>query len=301
MNDINARRSATLKRKLAATRKAKPDRIASLHAEGLTDTEIARGARSQIAPTARFQEGEMSVSEIKFRSDIRVLLVPDVCCGSDKAMARAARVALPDAPVESPGRTIGACVSLKHNTPLEHGLMSVYIEAPGVVWWQLTRQRFMSLDSEDFAFNIESGRYRHLEPEFYVPPRERPLVEPDGFKPMKPRFDSDDETWARFVDYHRHNCLCCWENYRNQIDYGVAREVARLMLPNWSLYCDGYCTAKPLTWLQFFSKRNRTTDTATPTFPQYEIEEFARKCEHEFRKLFPMTHLAFCENGRVAP
>lgn len=30
-------------------------------------------------------------------------------------------------------------------------------------------------------------------------------------------------------------------------------------------------------------------------------EQAARKCETEFARLFPLTHAAFCEFGRVAP
>lgn len=246
-------------------------------------------------------KGGCEVSEVRFRSDILVAVCPDTCCGSDASFLRAARAAKPTDPAEGAPRALATCMSLRHNSPFEHGLLSVYAEAPGVVWWQLTRQRFMSLDSEDFSFNLESGRYKVLEPEFYLPPRERPLVEPDGFRPMRPRFDSDDETWARFVDYQRHNCLCCWENYKSQLDYGVAREVARMVLPNWALYCDGYVTAKPLTWLQFFSRRNRTADTSIATFPQWEIERFAAACEVLFASRWPITHAAFAGAGRVAP
>jgi thymidylate synthase (FAD) len=250
------------------------------------------------------------VSEIRFRSDIGVALSQQV--GTDRDILFAAR-AIP--PVKSYGpqadgdtpeacrRTLGACMRLAHNSPFEHGLLSVYAEAPGVVWWQLTRQRFMSLDSEDFSFNLESGRYRVLEPEFYLPPSDRPMIEPDNFKPMRPALDAVegadrlDAIHGQFQDGFAES----WNRYERLIDLGVAREVARLALPNWALYCDGYVTAKPLTWLQFFSKRRKTDATAVATFPMFEIEKFAEACEALFAAHWPITHEAFVGNGRVAP
>lgn len=241
------------------------------------------------------------MSEVRFRSDIMVTEYAEACCGSDKTMYRAAKAIPPDQDPGDPGRTLAACVKLGHNTVFEAGLFSVYAEAPGVVWWQLTRQRFMSLNAEDFSFNLESGRYKHLEPEFYVPGPDRPCCEPDGFKPMRPVLASDAAAASVFSGMLAVAIGEAWRYYRKSIDMGIAREVARLCLPNWALYCDGYVTAKPLSWLQFFSKRNRTPDTATPTFPQWEIEEFARQCEALFAARWPETHAAFAEFGRRAP
>lgn len=248
------------------------------------------------------------MSEIKFRSDIGVELIPDNCCGSDRIIAAAAWAEHPsklsasrDDTPSGHARVINSCVKLGHNSPTEQGQMCVYAEMPGVAWWQLTRQRFMSLDTEDFSFDLESGRYKRLEPEFYVPPEDRPTREPDGFKAMRPELLSDVNTQqavhyaVRVVSHH------AWEHYSELLAAGVAREVARCVLPNWALYCDGWVTGKVLTWLQFFSKRNRTPDTAVPTFPAWEIEEFCRKCEALFAARWPETYRSFIANGRKAP
>lgn len=246
------------------------------------------------------------MGDIQYRSDI--VVSPAQHCGTDRDIAFAAWAIPPvsrrgphakdDSP-EGCARVLRACMKGRHNTPFEHGLLSVYVEAPGVVWWQLTRQRFMSLDSEDFSFNLESGRYKVLEPEFYVPSPERPVAEPDGFKPMRPALAPGDVSRVEF-DLRR-VCRDAWATYESLIEDGYAREVARLVLPNWALYCDGYVTAKPLTWLQFFSKRRRTGDTAVPTFPQWEIEQFATACEALFAERWPITYSLFVEFGRVAP
>ena len=241
------------------------------------------------------------MADIVFRSDVKVVENAEACAGSDRTLYRECRVLPPGADPGAPGGTLAACMRLKPNTVFEGAFFSVYVEAPGVVWWQLTRQRFMSLSTEDFSFNLESGRYKVLDPEFYVPPEGRPCLEPGGFKPMRPRLMADAEVHGLLADNIRLLATAAWEGYSAMIERGVAREVARLCLPNWAMYCDGYVSARPLSWLQFFSKRNRTPDTATPTFPQWEIEEFARQCEALFAARWPLAHEAFVANGRAAP
>jgi len=247
-----------------------------------------------------------SLVVINFRSDFTVKLNPRATVGSDSGLAYAAWVTDPDAAdprdtLDGRRRVLKPCMTGGHNTVFEHGLMSVYIEAPGVVWWQLTRQRFMSVGAEDLSFNLDSGRYRHAEPEFYIPPVDRPLREPDGFKPMRPEHVVDDAAFSasrygikQVVDFS-------WEQYRDLLRVGVAREVARLVLPQLALYVAGYVTAKPLSWLQFFSKRNKTVDTTVATFPQWEIEKVAAQAEEIFAALWPETHAQFLQNGRRAP
>lgn len=242
---------------------------------------------------------------IRFRSDIHVAL--DDATGSDSKVARGAWVVpntAEDARDTPDGRkpVLRACMTGKHNSPFERGLMEVYVEAPGVVWWQLTRHRFMSLGTEDFSFGIESGRYKKLDLEFYLPPHARPLVEPPGFRPMKPALvaDGGDSLLATHAAV-REVVRVAAEQYQTLLAGGVAREAARLCLPNWALYCDGIVSARPLTWLNFFSKRRKTADTAVATYPQWEIEQLCEKCESIFSDLWPGVYEEFVRGGRVSP
>jgi thymidylate synthase (FAD) len=246
------------------------------------------------------------MSEIAFRGDIKVELVPDATCGSERVAACAAWAVHPDrVPAdrndtpEGHERVNRACVKGGHNTPFEHGLMTVYVEAPGVVWWQWTRQRFHSIDTEDFSFSLESGRYKHLDPEFYLPPEWRPCAEPAGFKPMRPVLEQEAEAFDRAGHEIELTCRYAWERYKAMLNAGIAREVARLCLPNWALYCDGWVSAKPASWLTFFGKRAKTKETAVPTFPQWEIENAAQQCETLFAERWPLTYRAWVANGRA--
>jgi thymidylate synthase (FAD) len=246
------------------------------------------------------------MSEVRFRNDFVVKLNPRATVGSDAGLAYAAWVTDPDVADDRDttlgrARVLAPCTRGGHNTVFEHGSMSVYLRVPGVVLWQLTRQRFMSLDAEDLSFNIESGRYRVLEPEFYLPPPGRPTAEPPGFRPMRPELDSDTATHSYAVATGEGVCRDAWARYTAALEVGVAREIARLYLPNWAIYCSAYVTAKPLSWLQFFSKRNKTPDTEVATFPQWEIEQVAARCEQLFVNLWPQAHAQFLLNGRRAP
>lgn len=152
------------------------------------------------------------------------------------------------------------------------------------------------------SFNLESGRYKHLAPVFYLPPADRPCAEPEGFRPMRPRLEADADAVARLRDAIHDQACSAWGSYRAMVGAGVAREVARLVLPNWALFCAGYVSARASTWLQFFAKRRRADATTVATFPQWEIEQFARRCEDDcFKPLWPEQHAAFEACGRVAP
>lgn len=245
------------------------------------------------------------MSDAKFRSDIPVWAVPDGCCGSDALIARAAWVQEPGVKRDGEGedayrRVITAMLKGRHGTPFEKGMMTVYIDAPAVVWWEWTRHRFMSLDVEDFSFSLESGRYKVLDGEFYTPPPERPCREPDGFKPMRPVLELDAPVWSTAVDTIKASADADWKLYKLGTGRGVAREVSRLNLP-FSVYYAGYVSANPRTWLLFFSLRTKS-DTATyQTFPQWEIQEVSEQCEALFKHRWPLTYAAFNETGRVAP
>ena len=283
----------------------------------------------------RSNEQSGTAPQVRFRSDLRVALEPRLTCGSDRMMARPAWCVSPgeDRPATSGGedeaavrRLLKACVGHRHTSPLEHGLMTVHIEAPMTFWFQLTRHRFLSLDVEDFGLSLSSGRYRQLDGTFYVPQPERPCFEPKGFKPMRPKLVSaseffrsaepmpsehDGDGYALMQWVHRRDELeklvgassrraheFAYGEFKRMIDAGVGREVARLVLGPASYY-SGYVNGKPLTWLHFFSLRMDDPANKYPTHPQWEIEEVARGCERLFKERWPIAHAEFVAAGRT--
>lgn len=243
---------------------------------------------------------------MKTRSDIKVVF-DDASNKGDRGISLRAWAVHPDEcpsdkmdDAEGWRRVIRAMVKGRHGTPFEGGYLSVYVEAPVVVWWEWTRHRFMSLGCPDLGFNLESGRYKVLDGEFYIPPKGRPCKEPDGFKPMRPVLDDDED--AQVQTDQELGCIYTeiWHSYQWMVNNSISREVARLCLP-FGVYYSGYVSANPRTWLQFFSLRKKDDAAAVATYPQWEIEKADEQVEQMFKERWPITYDEFNKNGRVAP
>lgn len=113
----------------------------------------------------------------KFRSDMTVELVKHTA--SDADVLFAARVStkgeasLEDVHADA-SRSAGLINYLmrdRHGSPFEHNSMTFFVSAPIFVFREFMRHRV------GFSYNEESGRYRQLDPVFYVPGPERKLVQ----------------------------------------------------------------------------------------------------------------------------
>jgi thymidylate synthase (FAD) len=178
------------------------------------------------------------------------------------------------------------------NTPFEHNSMTFYVQAPIFVFREFQRHRIAS-------YNEESGRYRELNPVFYVPAPERRLVQQG--KPGAYDFvEGTPEQHALTVKAIKRSAHEAYDAYRAMLDAGVAREVARTVLPV-GTYSSMYVTMNARSLMNFLSLRTKHPESAFPSFPQREIEMVAERMEEEFARLMPITHAAFVANGRVAP
>jgi thymidylate synthase (FAD) len=149
------------------------------------------------------------------------------------------------------------------------------------------------------SYNEESGRYRELQPVFYVPDESRKLVQ-EG-RPGKYRFVEGTPEQQKLVegamtDSYRQ----AYETYREMLAAGVAREVARAVLPV-GLYSSMYATCNARSLMHFLGLRTQHELAKVPSFPQREIEMVGEKMEALWAELMPLTHQAFNANGRVAP
>jgi len=236
--------------------------------------------------------------EIRFRDDMTVELVKHAA--SDADVIWAARVSTKGesslADVEAdPQRSAGLINFLmrdRHGTPFEHSSLTFYVRAPIFVFREFMRHR-------TFSYNEESGRYRELEPEFYVPGPERKLVQVG----KAGRYDfvaGTPEQHKLVTEATRESYRQAYAAYREMLDAGVAREVARTVLPV-GLYSSMYATCNARALMNFLSLRTRRDDASFPSFPQREIELVAEAMEREWAAIMPLPHAAFESNGRVAP
>jgi thymidylate synthase (FAD) len=173
----------------------------------------------------------------------------------------------------------------RHGTPFEHNSFRFHIRAPIFVTREWMRHRVSS-------FNEFSLRYAKATEDFYVP-------EPDDVRTQvgKPGAYTFDPVEPELAEQTREELRRVYETaydaYARLVELGVAREVARSVLPV-GAYTEFYWTVNARSLMNFVSLR--AAETA-----QREIRRYADAIEEFFARHMPVTHAAFVANGRVAP
>ena len=238
------------------------------------------------------------MADVEFRSDVTVELVR--AAAQDADVLFAARVStkgehsLEDvgADAQRSQGLINYLMRDRHGSPFEHNSMTFFVSAPIFVFREFMRHRMAS-------YNEESGRYRELQPVFYVPGPERKLVQ-EGKPGAYDFVDGTTEQYETVVAQTKAACQQAYAAYQAMLAAGVAREVARGVLPV-ATYSSMYVTMNARSLMNFLSLRTKRADSAFPSFPQREIEMVADRMEQYWTELMPLTHAAFERNGRVAP
>lgn len=231
----------------------------------------------------------------RFRSDVVVELVKHSAADID--VVRAARVSTQgeksiDVDEKEMKGLINFLARERHGSPFEHSYFTFYVKAPIFVWREHMRHRIAS-------YNEESGRYKELAPEFYIPDAERKLVQVG--KTGHYEFVEGSVEQHAYTRVHIEGpSLRAFDGYQEMLSQGVAKEVARMCLPV-NIYSSAYVTMNARALMNFLSLRKSAPDSAYPSYPQREIEMVAEKYEAYFADLMPLTYNAFVENGRVSP
>lgn len=168
----------------------------------------------------------------------------------------------------------------KHASPFEHGSFTWYIEAPIFVAREFMRHRSGS-------YNETSGRYKILDTKFYYP-LERPMIQTG--KASEYVFEQGEELRQDALEQFDNAYGTAEEAYNNLLEAGVAKEVARMVLPV-GLYTSWYVTMNPRATLNFLSLR-------TAPNALWEIQRIAESMENDFATTMPLTHQAWVTNGR---
>ncbi|NJP67625.1 FAD-dependent thymidylate synthase [Streptomyces sp. ventii] len=235
----------------------------------------------------------------RFRSDMTVELVKH--SASDSDVLWAARVSTAgeqslEEVTKDPERSKGLINYLmrdRHGSPFEHNSLTFFISAPLFVFREFHRHRV------GWSYNEESGRYRRLDPVFYVPAEERKLVQQG--RPGKYEFVPGTPEQHKLVgEAMAESYRQSYAAYQEMLEAGVAREVARATLPV-GLYSSMYATCNARSLMHFLGLRTQHEQAKVPSFPQREIEMVGEQMEHHWASLMPLTHAAFNANGRIAP
>lgn len=247
--------------------------------------------------------------EIRLTSEITVRLIRS--CGGDFMVVAAAKVSTSgedalkfadQAKAEENAGLINYLMKNRHGTPFEHSCLTFFVHAPAFVWWEWVRHRVaMTIDCQEMSFNLESGRYKQLEPVFWIPRRNRAMVPVEGFKPARPKFEKAAiATYEEVCERMSRAYLAAWTEYREMIASSIANEVARSVL-GFGVYYSGWVTCNPRSLMSFLSLRTHDPDAMFVSYPQAEIEQAARVAETFLESGWPLTHAAFNRNGRVGP
>ena len=239
------------------------------------------------------------MTQVRFSSDVVVDLIKHSASDMDVAMSawvstkgKNSNVDVTNIDDTKVAGLIGYLMRERHGSPFEHSYFTFYVKAPIFVWREHMRHRIAS-------YNEESGRYKVLEPEFYLPARERKLVQV-GKTGAYTFEDGTSSQHAVMLAAMRSTCRDAYQSYEFMLENGIAKEVARMTLPV-SIYSSAYVTMNARALMNFLSLRKHADDSHFPSYPQREIEMVAEKYESIFSELMPITYAAFMRNGRVAP
>ena len=174
-----------------------------------------------------------------------------------------------------------------HTSPFRHSFFTFHWKAPLFVFRQAFKYqvgsgwRVYEVDGVEVpvevlevmfdtdkgcSWNEVSGRYVQWTPEFYVP-RVLRANPPHGNKqasePLPEDFDHGGERARMLAE-----CEGAYERYRERIERGVAKEIARMMLPQ-NLYSQAYWTVSLQGVLHFLDQRLKKD-------AQFEIRRYAQ-------------------------
>lgn len=203
----------------------------------------------------------------------------------DRAIGYIARVSSKNQENPSVEKLLGYCAKQGHWSVFEQGSITMEIVTPLAIAIQLLRHR-------SFCFQQFSGRYQdqkemELMTEglptsehdlFYMPP----VARLQDKKNRQNSIDAEDaELTAKMQGAFEDCMLACYNAYNRLLDMGIAKEVARFVLPQ-GTYTRLYVTGNARSFIHFIGVRD------DPGVAQWEHVELARAVKNVFSKECPV-------------
>lgn len=225
----------------------------------------------------------------EFRSNMTVTLVEHM--GDEKRIMDAAKISTlagasfdEEAEKKDPARFVCWLIREGHGSPFEHPVLTFYLEVPIFVSRQIVKYRHTSI-------NEVSGRYSILDGTFYVPDEYRPLLQIPPTSAYQFEQGSADQRFAVNAAL-KDSSEATWAEYQFMLEAGVAKEVARMVLPV-NTYSQMVVTANLRTWLHFVAQRA----SEAPSHGQYEIAMVADQIGLVLQEHFPNVWQEFVKGG----
>ena len=205
--------------------------------------------------------------------------------GNDLRIVNAARRSFRKESDALKGNDIGLINFLmreRHGTPFESVVFTFGVHAPVAVAREWVRHRISS-------WNELSGRYVELPPDFMMPQMRIQKGKPGSY--TFEDIEGQESIDAEFIiqDAYDH----CWSAYSRLLEMGIAKEVARYVLPV-GIFTEWYWTVNARSLMNFLNLRNSP-------HAMKEIRDLAADIEKIFCSVLPHTAAAFQANKRVAP
>jgi thymidylate synthase (FAD) len=180
-------------------------------------------------------------------------------------------------------------VDHEHFSTLRHSYFSFRVKAPLSVfrqWWKyqigsewVENENVGSIEIPDTSWNEASGRYVEFEPEFYIPEAIR-IQSKDNKQGSHGKLEvripvEHLDNGLDPVSFFEHSCIRQYEDYKELVKAGAAKEQARMLLPQ-GIYSECIWTCS-LQTIMFFLHQRLKEDA------QWEIREYAKSI-HELVK-----------------
>lgn len=200
--------------------------------------------------------------------------------GGDQGVVDAARVSYggKSKGPEADKKLIDYLLKHSHMTPFEHSLFKLHVSAPIFVARQWFRHRFA-------AYNEMSFRYTEVKDYFYFPETWR--AQDKKNKQGSVSAESLDQAALHALFKGQVDSMLA--AYKKMIDAGVAREMARMILPV-NLYTEFYWTVNARSLMNFVSLR-------ADVHAQLEIQRYGEAMARVFQEKMPWTWESFLRHG----
>lgn len=209
----------------------------------------------------------------------------DKWCAEDLDVVNAAKVSMARYSTEMgehEHNLIGFLMRNQHGSPFEHNYFKFRVRAPLSVAREWVRHRIGT------SWNEESGRYVELRPDFYEP---KNFLRTQVGKPGNYTYefiDENDERYDEICGIYSEAYDECWWAYKKLLELGVAKELARGVLPEFR-YTEWIWSCNARSLMAFCTLRNAPD-------AMMEIRLYAAAVEDFFAQIMPSTAEWFRSN-----
>lgn len=160
-----------------------------------------------------------------------------------------------------------------HTSPYRHSFYTLHVKMPlfvarqwlkyqvGAAWRKYEVEgEAVSMEEYELMFDTEKGtswneisyRYAKSKPEFYIPDRMRSNIKHGSKQASEPLSFGFDHAGEKLKMYKE--CERAYKEYEERIELGIAKELARMMLPQ-NLYTEVYWTVSLQALIHFLVQR----------------------------------------------